>query len=68
MEVFVNDQKVTIHRGMSVKHALIAYNQDAYRAAAAGRAAVEDENGFRVGLEGGLSEGAKIYVKDRQPG
>ncbi len=63
MEVFVNGKKVSVYRGMSVKHALIAYDQDLYTAAREGKARVEDENGFALGLEGAMSEGAKIFVR-----
>jgi hypothetical protein len=65
IEVFVNDRKISIYRGMQVKHALIAYDQDVYKAAQEGYARIEDENGFIVGLEGGLTEGARIYVKTK---
>lgn len=63
VEVFVNDKKISLYRGLKVKHALIAYDQDAYGAALAGHARVEDENGFALGLEGGLTGGEKIFVK-----
>jgi len=46
---------------MKVKHALIAYDQSLYKAALAGEVRVEDENGFTVGLEGSLADGAKIF-------
>ncbi len=62
MEVFVNGKQVRIYRGMKVKHALIAYDQDLYKAACEGSARVEDENGFVLGLDGALSEGAKIFI------
>lgn len=65
IEIFVNDRKISIYRGMQVKHALIAYDQDVYKAASDGIARVEDENGFLVGLEGALHEGARVYVKPR---
>jgi hypothetical protein len=65
IDIFVNDRKVSISRGMQVKHALIAYDQDLYKAAVDGTARVEDQNGFIVGLEGGLVEGARIFVKSR---
>jgi hypothetical protein len=61
--VFVNDKSVTIYRGMQVKHALIAYDQSLYEACTSGEVSVEDEHGFRVGLEGALREGAKIYTR-----
>ncbi len=62
MDVYVNDQKIDLYRGMKVKHALIAYDQSLYKAALSGEVRVEDENGFLVGLEGSLTEGAKIFT------
>ena len=62
--VFVNDVPVTVYRGMQVKHALIAYDQPLYEACERGDVRVEDEHGFRVGLEGALHDGAKIYTKE----
>ena len=62
IDVFVNDRKINIYRGMKVKHALIAYDQNLYKAALAGEVHVEDENGFALGLEGSLADGAKIFT------
>ncbi len=63
MEVFVNGNKVQIYRGMKVKHALIAIDQAIYTAAMKGAILVVDENGFTVGLDGELSEGARIFTR-----
>jgi hypothetical protein len=60
--VYVNGKKIDLYRGMKVKHALIAYDQILYSAALAGEIRVEDENGFMVGLEGSLADGAKIFT------
>lgn len=60
--VYVNDRPVRIYRGMKVKHALIAFNQDLYRAALAGELTVKNADGFPVGLDGSLSNGARIYL------
>jgi hypothetical protein len=62
MTVTVNGQQVLLHRGMKVKHALIACDQSLYDAAEAGDLAVRDAGGFNVGLEGSLRDGAKIYT------
>ncbi|MCL5405353.1 MAG: hypothetical protein M1398_01270 [Deltaproteobacteria bacterium] len=62
IEVFVNGRKIAIYRGMNVKHALISYDQSVYAAALAGQVRVEDENGFLLGLEGALADGAKIFT------
>ncbi len=66
MEVFVNGKKIRLYRGMKVKHALIAFDQDIYSAATEGKVRVEDENGFVLGLDGALSEGAKIFARDKK--
>jgi hypothetical protein len=66
--VFVNEKPVTIYRGMQVKHALISYDQSLYEACTRGDTRVEDEHGFRVGLEGALHDGARIYTKEAGSG
>lgn len=42
--VFVDDAAVSIYRGMSVKHALIAHDYAIYKAADEGELFLEDEN------------------------
>src|SRR5512136_1198344 len=65
IEVFVNDSPVIIYRGMQAKHALISYDYSVYEACEREDVRVEDEHGFRIGLEGALHNGAKIYTKKR---
>ena len=61
--VYVNDRAVRIYRGLTVKQALLSLDQDLYEAAVRGEILPEDENGYALGLEGGLPEGARIYTK-----
>jgi len=61
--VYVNGRPVRIFRGFTVKHALLSFDQELYEAAVRGELFPEDENGHPLGLEGGLSEGARIYTK-----
>ena len=61
--VHVNTNPVTVYHGMQVKHALISYDYSVYQACERGDLIVEDEHGFRIGLEGALHDGAKIYTK-----
>jgi sulfur carrier protein ThiS len=63
--VSVNGSPVRIHRGMKVRHALIAFDQEIYAAAMEGRIVVEDSRGFRIGLDGALSNGARILTRPR---
>jgi hypothetical protein len=62
MTVYVNGREVRIHRGMKVKHALIACDQSLYDSAMAGDLSVRDAGGFNVGLEGSLRDGAKLFT------
>ena len=60
MRVYVNDQPVDLVPGMTVRHALIAAGRlDDIRAGKR----VFDEWGNEVGLDGALSEGARIFVR-----
>ncbi|NTW35124.1 MAG: hypothetical protein HGB17_03155 [Syntrophobacteraceae bacterium] len=63
--VFVNGARVRIHRGMNVEHALLAFDQEIYLAAIEGRIVVEDSRGFRIGLDGALTNGARILTRPR---
>lgn len=65
--VFVNDKSVKIYEGMRVKHALISCDYALYKAAEEGTIFIEDENGFRVGMEGALHEGARIHTRSVSP-
>ncbi len=63
LQVFVNDRPVSVYRGMQVKHALIAVDHTLCKAVRKGELLIQDENGFTVGLEGALHDGAKLYLK-----
>lgn len=63
IEIFVEGKAVRIYRGMRVKHALLAYDYSLYKEAGEGGLLIEDENGFRLDMEGALHHGAKIFVK-----
>jgi hypothetical protein len=60
--VYVNGKPVSIYRGMKVRHALLSFDYDLYKAVLSGRVIVKDENGFALGLEGALNKGAKIFA------
>lgn len=62
--VFVNGNPVELYHGMTVKHALIGHDHSLYKACLEGRAEVRDENGCRVGLEGALEEGDRVFVRE----
>ncbi len=59
MKVYVNEQPVEIFPGMTVRHALLSLNL--IDELSTGKR-VYDQWGNEIGLDGELSEGAKIYV------
>jgi hypothetical protein len=63
--VHVNDKRVRLYVGMKVKHALIACDYSLYKAAKEGRVLVVDDNGFFVGLDGSLHDGARIFTNEK---
>jgi len=67
IRVFVNDTPVSLFRGMTVKHALLSRDPSLYRAAIHGEILVTDGLGHRVGLEGSLLEGARLYTRRAGP-
>ena len=60
MEVYVNDKPVHLLPGMTVKHALT--HAGLIEKLGSGKK-VYDEWANELGLDGALSEGAKIYVR-----
>ena len=60
MTVYVNNRQIDILPGMSVKHALISAGL--LREIELSKR-VFDEWGNEIGLDGALSEGARIFVK-----
>jgi hypothetical protein len=64
--VFVDGKPVKLYRGMLVKHALIASDYGLYEAASSGEMLVMDDHGFKLGLEGALQEGSRIFTKPRK--
>jgi hypothetical protein len=60
MKVYVNNQAVHIYAGMTVRHALLTAGVlEELKASKR----VYDEWGNEIGLDGALTEGAKIYIK-----
>ncbi len=64
MIVTINNREIEVFAGAKVKNALSKYAQKEYRAVAAGEKKIVDKNGNPVDLDGALSEGSKLFVKD----
>jgi hypothetical protein len=61
--VRVNGAPVEIFRGMKVRHALIALDQELLRKAERGAIRIEDGRGYEVGLDGALQDGSELFLK-----
>jgi hypothetical protein len=66
--IYLDDNPLLLYRGMQVKHALIAYDYKLYTAAQRGEIYMEDQDGFRLGLEGALQEGSRIFARLKPAG
>ncbi len=64
MIVYVNDKPVNVLPGMTVRHALIGAGL--FEEIKGGKM-VCDEWGNEIGLEGALTKGMKIYLKQDHP-
>jgi hypothetical protein len=60
MKVFVNDQSIDVLPGTTIRHALV---RAGLLKELENSKKVYDEWGNELGLEGGLSEGMKIFVR-----
>lgn len=60
---YVNDQPFERWYGATVKHAVIAYDQQILKDIRQQRAWVVDGRGSRVGLGGMLENGAHLYIR-----
>jgi len=60
---YVNDQPYTRWHGATVEHAVIAHDQRILKHIREGRAWVVDARGARVGLDGTLQGGVRLYIR-----
>ncbi len=64
MKVLVNDAEINLAPGMTVRHALIGAG---LMSEVEGGKKVFDEWGNEIGLDGALSENARIYLEGEKP-
>jgi len=62
IRVYVNEKPVYIFKGMKVKHIL---TQDMLKDIRNGVKIVTDGDGHERGLEGSLTNGEKLYIKNK---
>jgi len=61
--VFLDDKAIAVHLGARVKHLLLKAGHGLYDQARVGDIAVVDRWGNRVGMEGDLSPGDRLYLR-----
>ncbi|MFH0777242.1 MAG: hypothetical protein V2A71_01295 [Candidatus Eisenbacteria bacterium] len=66
IKVYVNSKPILISPALSVRHAILAYDEDALADITAGQAYVADARGAEVGLEGALFDGMTLYVQSAE--
>ncbi len=66
IKVHVNGKAIWISRAFSVRHALLAYNEDSLADVTSGEAYVTDARGNEVGLDGALFDGMRLYVRGEE--
>jgi len=64
VKVLVNDAEINLAPGMTVRHALIGAG---LMSEVEGGKKVFDEWGNEIGLDGALSENARIYLEGEKP-
>lgn len=60
--VYLDGNPIEIFRGMQLKHVLLAKDYTLFKAATEGSIYLVDDKGFRVGLEGALSDNARFFI------
>lgn len=64
IKVHVNGKPFWISRAFSVRHAILAYDEDSLAEVISGEAYVTDARENEIGLDGALFDGMRLYVRD----
>lgn len=63
MTVLINDKEIEIFTGARVRDVLLKYSKEAYNAALSDENFIIDKNNNSIDLDGGVSEGQRLYTK-----
>jgi len=66
IRVYVDGKPILIARAFSVRHAVLAHNEDALAEVISGDAYVADARGVEVDLDGALFDGMRLYLKSTE--
>ena len=66
MTLFVNEKEIILFDGATVSDALRKYNDSAVNKVKKGNAYVLDTYGNNIGLSGALTEGSRLFLRDKK--
>ncbi|MBN1504185.1 MAG: hypothetical protein JW952_03895 [Candidatus Eisenbacteria bacterium] len=66
IRVYVDGKPIIIARAFSVRHAILAHDEDALAEVISGEAYVADARGVEVDLDGALFDGMRLYLKSTE--
>ncbi len=66
IRVYVDGKPILISRAFTVRHAVLAHDEDALAEVISGEAFVADARGVEVDLDGALFDGMRLYVKSTE--
>lgn len=66
IRVYVDGKPILIARAFTVRHAVLAHDEDALAEVISGEAYVADARGVEVGLDGALFDGMRLYLKSTE--
>ena len=65
MIITINDREIELFDGALVKNVLLKYSPDEHKAVLSGEKKIVDKNGNPVDLDGELSAGAVLNIKNK---
>ncbi len=66
IRVYVDGKPILISKAFTVRHAVLAHDEDALAEVISGEAYVADVRGVEVDLDGALFDGMRLYIKSSE--
>ncbi|MCP5104494.1 MAG: hypothetical protein GY950_13995 [bacterium] len=66
MTVQMNDKEINVFAGARVRDVLLKYSKESYRAALSETLSVVDKNENAVDLDGEVSDGQRLYTREKK--
>lgn len=63
---FINDERIELYHGATLKHALLKANEACYKEVIAKRAQIRDQEGNVVDVNGAVDHGFRYYVRKKR--